>query len=349
MPWALVQAMMIALVERLSGLRAVVARCGQLLHTDNYSSLAPAMERRTSVAFARRMVGMIESTHCPGEDELVVVDGMAITLPKTQRHRCRKFNNKTVGGGVIWAYMIRAAKGLCPVKILKVVEGAWSETTVMRGIALIANGPIYLMDRGFHCYALFQQWLTGHVRFIVRLKRRILRYEVLKTVGAARPWGNKWIVVDCVARLGRADAKIRPVVRLVIAILPSGEQLILASDRFDWSAERILQAYKKRGHVERFHRFIKDTLGLAHLYNFDQNGIEFLLYTALLAAMLLFFCDDHPCGETIAILHRNLHLVRKQLGLGILWKRNTVATRRSKTKSTRKQEQNHYTLVASRP
>lgn len=338
MPSALVQAMMIALVERLSGLRAVVARCGHLLHTANYSSPSPAMERRTFVAFVRRMVGMIESTHSPGEDELVALDGMAITLPKTQRHRCRKFNDKTVGGGVIWAYMIRAAKGVCPVRVLKVVRGAWCDSTVMAGVALIANGPIYLMDRGFHCYALIQQWLTDHVRFIVRLKRRIVRYEVLETVGVARPCGNKWITVDSVARLGKADAKIRPVVRLVIALLATGEQLILASDRFDWSAERILQAYKQRGHIERFHRFVKDTLGLAHLYNFDQNGIEFLLYTALLTAMLLFFCDDHPCGETIAILHRTLRLLRKQLGLGILWKRNTVAARRSKPKSTTKQE-----------
>lgn len=329
---------MIALVARLSGLRAVVARCGDLLHTDNYSSLPPAMERPSSVRFVQRMVAMIESAHAPGDGDLVAVDGMALTLPKSQRHHCAKFNNKTVGGGVIWAYMIHAAKGVCPVRILAVVQGAWCDATVMRGLTLIANGPIYLMDRGFHCYALIQQWLSDHVRFIVRLRRRILRYEVLKSVGAERRCGNKWIVLDAVARLGARGAKIRPVVRLVIATLPSGEQLILAGDRFHWTAEQILAAYKQRWHIERFHRFLKDTLGLAHLYNFDQNGITFLLYTALLSAMLLFFCDENPGGETIAILRRMLRMLRSELGLGILWKRNTVAARRSKAKSTNKQE-----------
>jgi len=330
--------MMVALVLRLSGLEAIVARCRHWLHTDNWSSLAPALKRRTFVTFVRRMVEVIESTHAPGKDELVAIDGMALTLPKTQRHHCAKFNDKTVGGGVIWAYMIRAARGVCPVRILKVVRGAWCDATAMRGVALIANGPVYLMDRGFHCYALIQQWRTDGVRFIVRLKRRILLYDVLQTVGAKRRWGNKAIVLDAVARLGRADAKIRPVVRLVIAILPTGEHLILASDRFGWSAERLLQAFRQRWHIERFHRFLKDTLGLAHLYNFHQNGIEFLLYVALLSAMLLFSCDDHPDGDTILILHRLLRLLRKQLGLATLWKRNTVAARRSKPRATNKQE-----------
>jgi len=326
---------MIALVTRLSGLRAVTEHCPHLLHTDNYSSLSPAMERRSFVAFVRQMVASLESTHQPGEDELVAIDGMALTLPKTQRHRCAKFNNKTVGGGVIWAYLIQATKGVCPVRILKVVRGAWNDATAMNGVALIPDGPVYLMDRGFHGYALFRQWLTDRVRFIVRLKRRILRYEVLKTVGAPRWCGNKWITLDAVARLGIATAKIRPVVRLVIATLPSGEELILASDRFDWSAERILAAYKKRWHIERFHRFLKDTLGLAHLYNFDQDGIEFLLYTALLSALLLFACEEHPAGDTITILRRILRTLRRQLGLGVLWKRNTFTPRHSRAGSTK--------------
>lgn len=324
---------MIALVTRLSGLRAVVARCGDRLQTDNFSSLAPAMERRSFVTFVKRMVGILESTHAPGEGDLVAIDGMAVTLPKTQRHNCAKFNNKTVGGGVVWAYMVHATRGMCPVRILDVIRGAWHDGTVMRGIELIRNGPTYLMDRGFCCYTLIQKWLDDSVHFIVRLRKRSLCYEVLKTLGAPRRWGNKSILVDAVARLGVATRKVRPVVRLVVAQLPSGEYLIVASGHMDWSAARLLDAYRQRNEIERFHRFLKDTLGLAHLYNFDQSGIEFLLYTALLSAMLLFFCDDHPDGDTIAILHRLLRLLRHELGLGITWKRNTVAARRSKAKS----------------
>jgi hypothetical protein len=311
------------------------------LQTTNFSSLSSALSRPLFVAFVGRMVERLESAHQPGEDELVAIDGMAITLQTTQRHQCTKFNDKTVGGGVVWAYMIHAARKVCPVKVLKIVRGAWSDSTIMAGVALIANGPVYLMDRGFHCYALMQQWITDGVRLVVRLKRGILRYEILKTVRPARRCGAKYITVDAVARLGKPDAKIRPKVRLVIAKLPSGEELILASNRLAWSAERILDAYKQRWHIERFHRFLKDTLGLAHLYNFRQDGLEFQLYTALLTALLLFFGSDDFAGDTIAILRRMLKLARRVLGLGIPWKRNTVAARRTKKKPTDHPEKNH--------
>ena len=74
------------------------------------------------------MVGALETRHEPGRDELVALDSMAVTLPKTQRHNLKKYNNKTVGGGVLWAYMIESAKGTCPVKILRVLQGAMDET-----------------------------------------------------------------------------------------------------------------------------------------------------------------------------------------------------------------------------
>jgi len=233
-------------------------------------------------------------------------------------------------GGVSWKRNSRS-----------VAKGAWHDTVVMRGVSLIAKGPIYLMDRGFCCYALIQQWLTDHVRFIVRLRKRELRYEVLKSRGPRRRCGDKLLLVDAVGRLGIAGRNIRPVVRLVVAQLPSGEWLILASDHFAWSAARILAAYNKRWHIERFHRFLKDTLGLAHLYNFRQSGIEFLLYTALLSALLLFFSDAKPTGDTIVLLRRILRAVRRALGLGTPWKRNTFSPRRAKPKSTKQQEENH--------
>jgi hypothetical protein len=332
--------MMIALVARLSGLRAIVERCGHLLGTTNYSSLSPALSRETFRAYVQRLVGVLECRHRPGRGDLVAIDGMAVTLPKTQRHHCKKVNNKTVGGGVVWAYMLNAVKGACPVQILKVVRGAWHDTTVMREVALIANGPTYLMDRGFYCFELLQMWRQQHVHFIVRCKAHQFYYEPLSVRRPARKSGALQILFDGVAQLGGPKAKIRPVVRLVVAQMTSGESLILASDQERWSAEAILAAYKKRWHIERFHRFLKDTLGLAHLYNFDQNGIEFLLHTALLTALLLFMSETNPSGETIALLRRVLRAARRALGLGTPWKRNTFAVRRSKGSAKKKRSKN---------
>jgi hypothetical protein len=336
-----VQTFLLAFAARLSGLRAVTRRCGSLLATANFSSLCPALRRPSSLGFLRRLVGHLEGRPRGGSKEaLEAIDGMAVTLPKTRRHHCKKSNNATVGGGVVWAYMIDAAKGISPVKVLKLIEGAWHDTTVMRGVELIARGPVYLMDRGFYAFDLIERWLAQQVRFIVRVREHDLLYEVWQTLSAPRWIGNKWLRLDGLVRLGGPHAKAHPVVRLIIAELPSGESLILATDRFKWSPQRALEAYRKRWHIERFHRFLKDTLGLAHLYSFDQSGIAFLTLSALLLALLLFLAAGDAAGETILILRTMFKAVRAALGLDTPWKRNTYARRRTKKAATQKRR-NH--------
>lgn len=335
------QTFLLAFAARLSGLRAVTRRCGSLLATANFSSLCPALRRPSSLGFLRRLVGHLEGRPRGGSKEaLEAIDGMAVTLPKTRRHHCKKSNNATVGGGVVWAYMIDAAKGISPVKVLKLIEGAWHDTTVMRGVELIARGPVYLMDRGFYAFDLIERWLAQQVRFIVRVREHDLLYEVWQTLSAPRWIGNKWLRLDGLVRLGGPHAKAHPVVRLIIAELPSGESLILATDRFKWSTQRVLEAYRKRWHIERFHRFLKDTLGLAHLYSFDQSGIAFLTLSALLLALLLFLAAGDAAGETILILRTMFKAVRAALGLDTPWKRNTYARRRTKKAATQKRR-NH--------
>jgi hypothetical protein len=147
-------------------------------------------------------------------------------------------------------------------------------------------------------------------------------------------------MLDGLVRLGGKRAKVHPVVRLILARLTSGENLILATERLEWPAERVLDAYRKRWHIERFHRFLKDTLGLAHLYGFDQSGVVFLLLTALLLAILLFLGASDVTGETILILRAMFKTVREALGLDTPWKRNTHARRRAK-KSVTPKPQNH--------
>lgn len=334
----MVQSFLIAFAARLSGLRAVSARCGHLLGTKAFNTVSDALQRASSLAFVRAMVAMLETMHCPGDEELVAVDGMALTLPKTQRHKCKKYNNRTVGGGVVWAYMIQAARAMCPVKVLAVVEGAWSDSRVMRGVSLLAQGPVYLMDRGFYALELVQQWLDAKVRFIVRVRQRSLLYEEIRTLSSPRRVGATLLKLDAVVRLGGRRAKAHPVVRLIVAQLASGENLILATDRLTWSAERVLAAYKKRWHIERFHRFLKDALGLSHLYSFDQNGITFLLYTALLGALLLFLGENPRDDETILVLRRLLTLLRAPLGLGTPWRRNSCKAGYAKTGSKKRRK-----------
>lgn len=328
----LVSAFLTTFVLRLSGLREIVEHLGRLSGTRNFSSLSPALARPVSLAYVQALVERLQCRHRPAHDALVVVDAMPVTLPATQRHRCARYNNRTVGGGVIWSYMVHAVRGVCPVRVLKVVSGAWNDARQMRGVALEANGPVHVMDRGFYALELLRDWIDQGVRFIVRARRNAV-YETLRTLSAPRPYGTRgWIEVDALVRLGSAKAKAHPITRLIRATV--GKQIIVLvtgeTNPTAWSAERVLDAYKKRERIEQFHRFVKDIVGLAHLYSFSQSGITFLLYTALLLAMLLALGDPASGEEVIRILRRALRALRKSLGLGNPWRRNTNAIKRHK-------------------
>ena len=330
---ALMRAVMMAFVLRVSGLRDMVARFGNRLGTRNFSSLSSALRRVDALAFVRRLVQALECSHQPGSGELVAIDGMAVTLPATQRHACKKMNKNTVGGGVVWTYQIAARKGSCPVQLLEVIQGAWHDSPVMRKVRLIARGPVYLMDRGFYAFDLLNQWMGERVRFIVRARRHCLIYQTLRRISKPRRFGALMILEDAVVRLGGEQAKAHPQVRLITARMSSDEMLTLVTSERSWSAERVLDAYKQRWHIERFHRFLKETLGLAHLYSFGRNGIEFLTLTALLMAMILLQCASGTPALVIDALHKTFRSIRSACGFSTPWKRNTVDRKRAKKRS----------------
>lgn len=322
--------MMTAMVLRLSGLREITRRCGRALRSRNFSSLCPALRRRSSLAFVQVLVTRLEGRHRPGRDALVAIDGMAVSLPSTTRHRCSRINHRAVGGGVIWAFAVDAARGLSPVRVLKVIQGAWNDSCRMKDVALEPRGPVYLMDRGFFSVVLIERWLGEGVRFIVRTRRDAV-HRVERELSPARRWGDGRIELDAVARLGNDQAKAHPVARLIRAVI--GEQvLLLATSELDWSAERVLAAYKKRERIERFHRVLKESIGLAHLYSFAWTGMAFLLHVALLLAMLLVLGATDAAGkEVVDVLRQALTALRRALGLGGLWKRNIVVYRRGQS------------------
>lgn len=259
----------------------------------------------------------------PGHGELVAIGSMPVTLPATVRHGCRKMTPTTVGGGVLWAFALNAARGGNPVCILKVIEGAWHDSRLMADVELLAQGPIYLMDRGFYAIDLVACWVEQRVRFIVRAKCTHLHYTVVQCQGSPRKVGTVRITLDAVVCLGQADRRVRPRVRLVRAILPTGEELIVVSNLLERSAEYLLASYRQRWQIERFHYYLKENLGLAHLYSFQQNGLAFLVHVAVLLCVLLILIGGSDLGLTVDRLRLALKRLRLACGLFGLWRRNT--------------------------
>ena len=263
----------------------------------------------------------------PPTDGLVAVDFMCLSLPSTRRHGCAKINGATVGLGVLFALAVDHRPGQRPAQVLATVDGAWHDGTEIAPGMLRARGPTHLMDRGFYTLANLNLWLAEGVHFIVRARARHLHWRPLRVCGPPRPAGDLVIEHDVIAEIGGPHCRVRrPRVRLVFARMAKGRDLVLVSDHTRWSAERLLAAYLMRWKVERFHHFLKESIGLAHLYSFQQRGLETLLWVALLLVGLLM--AQPADGQSVKLMLQAWQALRRAEGLGHLWRPNTARRKR---------------------
>ena len=308
-----------AFVTAIPSLESLGIRYRRSLRTSCKATLSYAMKRTSSLRMVQALLNCLSNDENMRRGELVAVDSMPLTLPATRRHGCRPITRSSVGGAILWAFRIRAPRGANPVRILKIISGPWHDTQTI---------------------SLVRQWLRQKVHFVLRVNKQDFKYTMVETHGAARP-GPHGVTIfrDGVAELGGPQRKKKPMVRLVIAILSNGTDLILVSDQFSASAEKLLAAYRQRWQIEQFHRFLKNTLGLAHLYSFHETGIFFLAHVAVLLALLLFLATR---ATTIETMHAALEALRRSIGEGTHWKRNMTNRRRyNKGKRKRAKAKNH--------
>lgn len=341
MPAVLVRVLMLSSIQELPGLREMAKRFGPALGTGNFSSLCPALSQDNLLllvqAMARRLGSRCPAEGAGGPTPIVAVDSMALTLGNKTGAACQALNNQTRGGGVLWAFWLQCAPGHLPLDVLHVMRGAWSDAKLIRLARLRAHGPLYLFDRSFYAIDLIARWLSEGVHFIVRAQRNKVFLEPEApggVVGPARQVGEIEVLRDEIGLLGKAGRRgERPRVRLVWARLRNkhDEELILISDRCTWSAERLLQAYGWRQKIEQFHRWIKQGLGLAHLYNFQPVGLEVQLWTTLLLVLLACLALGHKQAmATLGLLDLALKQLRLSLGLpATRWRPNTPPARRT--------------------
>jgi Transposase DDE domain len=236
-------------------------------------------------------------------NDLTAVDGsllpalpkMAWALWRDETHRAAKMH-----------LAFEVLRGI-PVGVT-VTAGNASENDQLR--ALLQAGRLYVIDRGYAEYQLFQDILDAHSSFIGRLRDNAVWQVVAERPlsAAARAAG---VVSDRVVWLGgdqsgavfkqplrvlevhtgKKDARGRP------------EVLLLATDRMDLEAELVALGYKFRWTVELFFRWFKCILGCRHLLSTSANGVEIQVYLALIASLLIsLWTGKKPTKRTYEML-----------------------------------------------
>jgi Transposase DDE domain len=153
---------------------------------------------------------------------------------------------------------------------------------------------LYVIDRGYAEYQLFQDIIDARSAFIGRIRdnavwttteERPLTAAALAAgvrsdrlvwlggpqSGAAFKQPVRVLEVDT----GKADARGRP------------EILLLATSRLDLDAELVALAYRFRWAVELFFRWLKCILGCRHLLANSRQGVTIQVYLAIIASLLI--------------------------------------------------------------
>lgn len=190
-----------------------------------------------------------------------------------------------------------------------VTHGSGSENEQLRNMLLPKR--LYVIDRGYGEYQLFQDIIDAGSSFIGRIKDNAA-FEVLEERPITPEAKAAGVIRDVIVkRLGTDHHKnvLKQSVRIVTVatgkIDSNGQPdvLILATDRLDLAAELVALAYKYRWSVELFFRWLKCILGCRHLLATNQNGVEIQVYLGIIASLLIsLWTGKKPTQRTLEML-----------------------------------------------
>ena len=194
---------------------------------------------------------------------------------------------------------------------MEITEGSGSEAGRLK--ARLKPGRLYVLDRGFRDFDLFQKIVDAASSFVVRLAGNAV-YETLEEKTLTPEAQAAGGTADRIVRLGveASQKKFDHMARLVIVHVeakaprglgypvkqvsskktyrePVGDayDMILATDRLDLPADVIALIYKHRWKIELFFRLLKSVLNCRHLLSDSIEGVSIQVYAALIAALLL--------------------------------------------------------------
>ena len=176
--------------------------------------------------------------------------------------------------------------------------------------ATLSADRLYVIDRGYAEYQLFQDIIDATSRFIGRI-RDDADYRVVEERSVSEDARQAGVVWDRVVWLGGSQSGqvFRQTLRIVaVATGKTNSQgqpevLLLASNCQDLDAAWIGLGYKFRWTVELFFRWFKCVLGCQHLLSTCRNGVAIQVYLALIASLVISLWTGHkPTKRTFEMV-----------------------------------------------
>ena len=194
-----------------------------------------------------------------------------------------------------------------PVKV-SVTEGNGSEKNELR--KMLEAGRLYVVDRGYAEYQLFQEIIDADSSFVGRI-RNDANWTAVKERPVSPEAKATGVLSDREVWLGGKKSRKALEQTLRIVEVDTGkidkkgnpEVLLLATNCMDLDADLVALAYRYRWSVELFFRWFKCILGCQHLLSHSENGVEIQVYVAIIASLLVsLWTGKKPTKRTFEML-----------------------------------------------
>jgi IS4 transposase len=176
--------------------------------------------------------------------------------------------------------------------------------------AALQPDRLYVVDRGYAEYQLFQDIIDAQSSFIGRIRDNAV-FQLVEERPLSQDAQQAGVVRDRVVWLGcEASGQVFKQPLRVVEVATGKtdshgrpEILLLCSDRLDLDAAWIALGYKYRWTVELFFRWFKCILGCQHLLSTCHNCVAIQVYLALIASLLIVqWTGNKPTKRTFEML-----------------------------------------------
>jgi hypothetical protein len=192
---------------------------------------------------------------------------------------------------------------------VSITHGSGSEREQLRQMLL--PGHVYVVDRGYEEFQLFQDIVDAGSSFIARVQDKVA-YTVFEERSLTKEAQAAGVISDVIVkRLGTDHHKnvLKQKVRIVKVqtdkLDSSGKPnvLVLVTNLLDLPADLVGLGYKYRWAVELFFRWLKCILGCRHLLANNVNGVEIQVYLGIIASLLIsLWTGKKPTKRTLEMV-----------------------------------------------
>ena len=172
---------------------------------------------------------------------------------------------------------------------------------------ILSKGQTGVLDRGYQCHELFDQWQENDQLFICRIKASTKK----KIVSQHAIPADSIVFFDGMVLLGTAGINQSQRPLRLVGYEVDRVKYWIATNRYDLSSEQIAQAYKLRWNIENFFAWRKRHLKVYHLIARSSYGLMVQILSGLITYLLLaIYCHNH-FKEKVSI--RRVRQLRTQI------------------------------------